>query len=69
MSSRPVGKAYLVAGQADGALHTVLQAFQADLLKDLDQGVGQLLEEDLELCRATDPPFHFMEGVGAHKVV
>lgn len=54
MSSRPVGKAYLAAGQADGALHTVLQAFQADLLKDLDQGKRQSPEEDLELCRATD---------------
>lgn len=55
MSSRPVAKAYLVAGQADGALNTVLQA---DLLKDLDQGVGQFLEEDLELCRATDLTLH-----------
>lgn len=32
--------AYAAAGQADGALHmmTVLQAYQADLLKDLDDG-------------------------------
>lgn len=42
LTSQLVGKAYTVAGQAGGALHTmaVLQAYQADLLKDLDGGEG-----------------------------
>lgn len=33
-------KAYVAAGQAAGALHTmaVLQVYQADLLRDLGQG-------------------------------
>ncbi|KAL0188425.1 hypothetical protein M9458_015524, partial [Cirrhinus mrigala] len=41
-TSRLNGKAYPAAGQAVGALHTmvVLQAYQADLLKDLDKGQG-----------------------------
>ncbi len=36
------GRAYAAAGQAGAAMHTmsVLQAYQADLLKDLDQGQG-----------------------------
>ncbi len=36
------GKAYAAAGQAVASLHTmaVLQAYQADLLKDLDKGSG-----------------------------
>lgn len=38
LTSRLVGKAYTAAGQARGALHTisVLQAYQANLLKDAD---------------------------------
>lgn len=40
MTLRQVGRAYAVAGQAGGALHmmAVMQAYQADLLKDMDQG-------------------------------
>ncbi|KAI2664143.1 Iporin [Labeo rohita] len=51
-----VGKAYKAAGQAGAALHTmvVLQAYQADLLKDISAG-GTIDEEVLsELCRTTD---------------
>lgn len=37
-----VGKAYMAAGQASECLYTmaILQAYQADLLKDLDEGEG-----------------------------
>ncbi len=40
MSSALVGKGYTAAGQAGACLHTmsVLQAYQADLLKELDEG-------------------------------
>ncbi len=39
-TSRLNGRAYAAAGQAVASLHTmaVLQAYQADLLKDLDSG-------------------------------
>lgn len=39
---RLTGKAHVAAGQADGALHTVsvLQAYQPDPLRDLNQGQG-----------------------------
>lgn len=51
-----VGKAYEEAGQAGGSLHTmvVLQAYQADLLKELDTGEGLSSNMVKELCRATD---------------
>ncbi len=41
-TSRLNGRAYAAAGQAVASLHTmaVLQAYQADLLKDLDSGQG-----------------------------
>ncbi len=41
-SSALVGKGYAAAGQAGSCLHTmaVLQAYQADLLKELDEGEG-----------------------------
>ncbi len=41
-TSRLNGRAYAAAGQAVASLHTmaVLQAYQADLLKDLDDGQG-----------------------------
>ncbi len=41
-TSRLNGRAYAAAGQAVASLHTmaVLQAYQADLLKDLDNGQG-----------------------------
>ena len=56
ITSSLVGKAYQAAGQAGAALHTmaVLQAYQADLLKDLS--VGSTIDEEAfaELRRATD---------------
>ncbi|KAI2653826.1 Gag-Pol polyprotein [Labeo rohita] len=59
LTSSLVGKAFQAAGQAGAALHTmgVLQAYQADLLKDLSMG-GSISEEAfLELRRATDLSF------------
>ncbi len=55
-TSRLNGRAYVAAGQAGAALHTmsVLQAYQADLLKDLDQGQGLPPEAVTELRRTTD---------------
>ncbi len=55
-TSRLNGRAYAAAGQAGAALHTmsVLQAYQADLLKDLDQGQGLPPEAVTELRRTTD---------------
>ncbi|KAA0713315.1 hypothetical protein E1301_Tti009265 [Triplophysa tibetana] len=51
-----VGRAYAAAGQAGASLHTLglLQAYQADLLKDLDQGGGLDGAAVQELRRATD---------------
>ncbi len=60
VTSSLVGKAFQAAGQAGAALHTmaVLQAYQADLLKDLSTG-GSIDEEAfLELRRATDLSLH-----------
>ncbi|ROL44499.1 hypothetical protein DPX16_0387 [Anabarilius grahami] len=56
MTSRLNGKAYAAAGQAGAALHSmaVLQAYQADLLKDLDQGQGLSPDVVDELRRTTD---------------
>ncbi|KAI2646248.1 Lamina-associated polypeptide 2, isoform alpha [Labeo rohita] len=50
------GRAYVAAGQAVASLHTmaVLQAYQADLLKDLDKGQGLSPDEVAELHRTTD---------------
>lgn len=44
--SQLIGKVYAAVGQAGGAVQTieVLQAYQAELLKFLDQGVGMPLE-------------------------
>lgn len=47
-TSRLIGKAYVAAG------HAVLQAYQADLLKDLQLGEGLSPDTVLELRRATD---------------
>ncbi|XP_048039521.1 uncharacterized protein LOC125264325 [Megalobrama amblycephala] len=56
MTSRLNGRAYAAAGQAGAALHTmaVLQAYQADLLKDLDQGQGLSPDAVAELRQTTD---------------
>lgn len=50
------GRAYAAAGQTGTALHaiTVLQAYQADLLKNLDQGQGLSPEAVAELRHTTD---------------
>ncbi len=55
-TSRLNGKAYAAAGQAVASLHTmaVLQAYQADLLKDLDKGQGLSPDEVAELRHTTD---------------
>ncbi len=55
-TSRLNGRAYAAAGQAIASLHTmaVLQAYQADLLKDLDDGQGLSPDEVAELRRTTD---------------
>ncbi len=41
-TSALIGKSYIVAGQAGMALHTmaILQAYQADVLKEMDEGTG-----------------------------
>ncbi len=60
VTSSLVGKAFQAAGQAGAALHTmaVLQAYQADLLKDLSTG-GSIDEGAfLEPRRATDLSLH-----------
>ncbi len=63
LSSKPcrttsalIGKSYIVAGQAGMALHTmaILQAYQADVLKEMDEGTGLTSEAVKELRRATD---------------
>ncbi len=55
-SSALVGKGYAAAGQAGSCLHTmaVLQAYQADLLKELDEGEGFGADDICELHRTTD---------------
>ncbi len=55
-TSRLNGRVYAAAGQAVASLHTmaVLQAYQADLLKDLDNGQGLSPDEVAELRRTTD---------------
>ncbi len=59
-TSRLNGKAYAAAGQAVASLHTmaVLQAYQADLLKDLDNSQGLSPDEVAELRRTTDLALH-----------
>ncbi len=49
-------KSYIAAGQAGMALHTmaILQAYQADVLKEMDEGTGLTPEAVKELRRATD---------------
>ncbi|KAL0197162.1 hypothetical protein M9458_005702, partial [Cirrhinus mrigala] len=50
------GKGYAAAGQVVGTLHTiaVLQAYQPDLLENLDKGQGLSPDEVVELRRTTD---------------
>ncbi len=51
-TSALIGKSYIAAGQAGMALHTM--AYQADVLKEMDEGTGLTPEAVKELCRATD---------------
>ncbi len=55
-TSALIGKSYIAAGQAGMALHTmaILQAYQADVLKEMDEGTGLTPEAAKELRRATD---------------
>ncbi len=50
------GKSYIAAGQAGMALHmmAILQAYQADVLKEMDEGTGLTPEAVKELRRVTD---------------
>ncbi len=56
ITSALVGKAYSAAGQAAACLHTMslLQAYQAELLIELDEGEGFNPSSVCELRRATD---------------
>ncbi len=51
-----MGKGYTAAGQAGTCLHTmsVLQAYQADLLKELDKGEQVNSDDISELRRTAD---------------
>lgn len=55
-TSALVGRAYMAAGRAGSCLHSmaILQAYQADLLKDLDEGEGPTPEDVAELRKAAD---------------
>ncbi len=55
-TSALIGKSYIAAGQAGMALHTmaILQAYQADVLKEMDEGGGLTPEAVKELRKATD---------------
>ncbi len=55
-TSALIGKSYIAAGQAGMALHTmaILQAYQADVLKEMDEGTGLTPEAVKTLRRATD---------------
>ncbi len=55
-ASALIWKFYIAAGQAGMALHTmaILQAYQADVLKEMDERTGLTPEAVKELCRATD---------------
>ncbi len=59
-TSRLNGRAYAAAGQAVASLHTmaVLQAYQADLLKELDNGQCSSPDEVAELRRTKDLALH-----------
>ncbi len=55
-TSALIVKSYIAAGQAGMALHTmaILQAYQADVLKEMDEGTGLTPEAVKELRRATE---------------
>ncbi|KTF87032.1 hypothetical protein cypCar_00043644 [Cyprinus carpio] len=60
-----VGKSYMAAGQAAAVLHSmgVLQAYQADVLKGLDEGEGLTPEAVKELRQATDLVFRGLPSI------
>ncbi len=66
-TSALIGKSYIAAGQAGMALHTmaILQAYQVDVLKEMDEGTGLTPEAVKELRRATDVPWG---GFGGHRM-
>ncbi len=55
-TSALIGRSYMVAGQLGAALHTmaILQAYQAEVLKEMDEGDGVTPEAVKELRRATN---------------
>ncbi len=55
-TSALIVKSYIAAGQASMALHTmaILQAYQVDVLKEMDEGTGLTPEAVKELRRATE---------------
>ncbi|CAM4467751.1 unnamed protein product [Leuciscus chuanchicus] len=55
-TSALIGKSYMAAGQAGMALHTmtIIQAYQVDVLKEMEEGTGLTPEAVKELCKATD---------------
>ncbi len=55
-TSALVSKGYAAAGQAGACLHTmsVLQAYQADLLKEMDEREAMSSDDILELRRTAD---------------
>ncbi len=59
-TSALVGKGYMAAGQAGACLHTmsVLQAYQANLLKELDEGEQVKSDDIVELRRTADLALH-----------
>ncbi len=59
-TSALIGKSYIASGQAGMALHTmaILQAYQADVLKEMDEGTGLTPEAVKELRRATKHTAH-----------
>ncbi len=58
-TSALIAKSYMATGQAGAAIHTmaILQAYQAEVLKETDEGDGVTPEAVKELRRATDMPF------------
>ncbi len=55
-----MGKGYAATGQAGACLHTmsVLQAYQADLLKEMDERKALSCDVIMELSRTADLALH-----------
>ncbi len=67
-TSALVGKDYSAAGYAAACLHTIslLQAYQAELLADLDEGEGIGPNAVCGLRQATDLSIRAMAAPGGH---